>query len=174
MDPETFVFSYEEDTSKRFHLNFFTPGFSYKLMGLVPIRTHFLGVEAPGTIFLLGTDAHGRDLLSRILYGGRISLSVALLGALVAGIVGTTIGSISGYYSGIIDVLLQRLVELVQCFPQLALWMVLSMAFPFYMATFIYSLRYRWYFFIVILAFISSRNTREGIILSKYRIRFSS
>ena len=130
MDPETFVFSYEEDTSKRFHLKFFTPGFSYKLMGLVPIKTHFLGVEAPGTIFLLGTDAHGRDLLSRILYGGRISLSVALLGALVTGIVGTTIGSISGYYSGIIDVLLQRLVELVQCFPQLALWMVLSVAFP--------------------------------------------
>ena len=130
MDPETFVFSYEEDRSKRFHLKFFTPGFSYKLMGLVPIKTHFLGVEEPGTIFLLGTDAHGRDLLSRILYGGRISLSVALLGALVTGIVGTTIGSISGYYSGIIDVLLQRLVELVQCFPQLALWMVLSVAFP--------------------------------------------
>jgi len=130
MDPETFVFSYQEDMSKRFHLKFFTLGFSYKLIGLIPTRIHFFGVESPGTIFLLGTDAHGRDLLSRILYGGRISISVALLGALVTGIVGTIIGAISGYYSGVIDILLQRLVELVQCFPQLALWMILSVAFP--------------------------------------------
>ena len=130
MDPETFVFSYQEETSQRFHLKFFTSGFSYKLMGLVPTQIHLFGVETPGTIFLLGTDAHGRDLLSRILYGGRISISVALLGALVTGLVGTIIGAISGYYSGVVDILLQRLVELVQCFPQLALWMILSVAFP--------------------------------------------
>ena len=115
MDPETFVFSYQEDKSQRYYLKFFIQGFSYKLAGLLPTQVHLFGVDAPGTIFLFGTDAHGRDLLSRIIYGGRISISVSLLGALVTGIVGTIIGAISGYYSGVVDILLQRFVELVQC-----------------------------------------------------------
>ena len=130
MDPETFVFSYQEDKSQSYYLKFFIQGFSYKLAGLLPAQVHLFGVEAPGAIFLFGTDAHGRDLLSRIIYGGRISISVSLLGALVTGIVGTIIGAVSGYYSGVVDIFLQRFVELVQCFPQLALWMVLSVAFP--------------------------------------------
>jgi peptide/nickel transport system permease protein len=70
---------------------------------------------------LLGTDAVGRDILSRLFYGARVSLVIAVLVVIISGVVGIALGAISGYFSGMIDFLIQKLVEVVWAFPPLLL-----------------------------------------------------
>jgi len=130
MNPETYTLKYTENTSKKYRVRFFVHTWKYKLFGVFKSDLHLFGIEKGGTIFLLGTDSQGRDLLSRIIQGGRISILVALLGGFISTVVGSVVGAISGYYSGVMDLLLQRIVELVQCFPQIPLWMALSAAIP--------------------------------------------
>ena len=130
LDPKTYKLIYKEDTSKKHFIKFFVHGWEYKLFGIFKSDLHLFGVEEGGSVFLLGTDAHGRDLLSRIIYGARLTLFIALLGTAISGIVGTVLGGISGYYAGVLDIVIQRTVELVRCFPELALWMALSVALP--------------------------------------------
>jgi peptide/nickel transport system permease protein len=81
-------------------------------------------------MFLLGTDKMGRDLLSRIIYGGRISLSVGLLGIAISFIIGIIIGGVSGYFGGVVDLIIQRIIEFLRSIPTLPLWMALSVALP--------------------------------------------
>lgn len=76
-----------------------------------------IGASSPSADHWLGTDEQGRDLLSRILYGGRVSFTVGLLATAVALIIGVTVGSISGYIGGKLDRLLMRTVEIVQALP---------------------------------------------------------
>lgn len=129
-DPNTFKRIWVEDTEQLFSIHFFVRGDYYKLLGIFPSNIHLFGVEKRGRIFLFGTDQYGRDLLARILMGGRISLLVAFLGAFFGIIVGSIIGGISGYYGGRADMVIQRVIELLQTFPQIPLWMILSVAFP--------------------------------------------
>lgn len=81
-------------------------------------------------MFLLGTDKLGRDLLSLIIFGARISVSIAVFGALVSALLGSVIGAASGYYGGVFDMLTQRLTELLLSFPALPLFMAVSVAIP--------------------------------------------
>jgi peptide/nickel transport system permease protein len=111
-------------------INFFVQGAEYKFLGLVDTNLHLFGVAEGGTIFLLGTDELGRDLFSRILYGGAISLSIGLLGVFASFILGAVLGGISGYYGGIIDVIVQRVIEFLLSMPTIPLWMALSVAVP--------------------------------------------
>ncbi|WP_453990461.1 oligopeptide ABC transporter permease [Bacillus nitroreducens] len=74
-------------------------------------------LKAPGSEYLLGTDRYGRDILTRLLYGGRVSLTVALASVLGAIIIGTTVGAIAGYFGGIIDAILMRLVDVIISIP---------------------------------------------------------
>jgi peptide/nickel transport system permease protein len=83
-----------------------------------------------GQLFLLGTDRLGRDMLSRILYGARISLTVGLLGITISIVLGMLIGGIAGYYGGWVDSFVQRSIEIIRSFPELPLWMALSAALP--------------------------------------------
>lgn len=78
-------------------------------------------LEPPSAAHLFGTDDLGRDILSRVLWGGQESLRVAFLGVLVAGVGGTLVGLISGYYGGRVDMVLMRLVDVMLAFPTILL-----------------------------------------------------
>lgn len=122
------------DETQIYPISFFVKGQPYKLLGLFPMDIHFFGVDTnkyPGaTVFLFGTDRLGRDLFSRIIYGGRLSLLLGLVGQFLTLLLGMTMGAISGYYGGTTDILVQRLTEFVGAFPDIPLFMALAAAIP--------------------------------------------
>lgn len=120
---------YLEDTSTIYPIRFFVEGDEYNLLWTIPTRRHLIGVDAPGRLYLLGGDQFGRDIMSRILYGGRISLSVGIIGILISTSIGMLIGGIAGYFGGAIDFGLMRLVELILALPSLYLILVLRQSF---------------------------------------------
>ena len=121
---------YQEDKQSIQKIRFFCKSDPYKFWGHVAASTHLLCPRATGTLFLLGTDRLGRDVLSRIIYGTRISLTVGLLGIIFSFIIGITIGGLAGYFGGWVDNLSQRAIEIIRSFPELPLWMALSASLP--------------------------------------------
>jgi len=120
---------FEENTDQAIPLEFFVTGARYRLFGLLPFRMHLFGAPA-NRIYLLGTDAYGRDQFSRILYGGQISLLAGLLGAGLTLFSGTLIGATAGYYGGWRDGLLMRVAELFVALPWLYLLFALRAFLP--------------------------------------------
>jgi len=146
-DPITFRKAYVMDRNQTIELGFLVAGPAYKLWGLIPMKRRFLGVKQgcstgehaasgaqpaaiPPVWFLLGGDKYGHDLLSRILYGARISLSVGLIGITISFVLGLMIGGISGYMGGAIDTVIQRGIEILNAFPKLPLWLALGAIMP--------------------------------------------
>ena len=128
--PETLRKFYIEDRSQRYAVRLFVRGAPYRFWGLFETDIHLFGVDDGGTLFLLGTDHLGRDLLSRIIYGSRISLTIGLVGVTLSFVFGLVIGVVSGYYGGWIDNLIQRGIEILRSFPSIPLWMALAAALP--------------------------------------------
>lgn len=118
------------DTSVKYPLRFWVAGEPYQLFGFFDLNTHLFGVEGDGAINLLGTDRQGRDLLTRILIGSQVSLTIGLVGVFLSLTLGTVLGVVSGFFGGWIDELIQRVIELVRSFPSIPLWMALSAAIP--------------------------------------------
>jgi peptide/nickel transport system permease protein len=130
-DPETWRITFVENRDEIHPIYFFVRGGEYKFWGLWETDLHLFGVEDPEVVVsLLGMDKIGRDLLSRLIYGSRISLSIGLVGIFLTLVIGAVLGGISGYYGGIIDTLIQRMIEFLRSIPRLPLWMALSAALP--------------------------------------------
>ncbi len=127
-DPKTRQRVYIEDTSKRYPIKFFVrrPEASYKILGLFKSDLHLFGVDEPARIFLWGTNNLGKDVFSRVLYGGQVSLTIGILAVWVAFFLGLFFGGLAGYYGGWVDELIMRFVEVLDAIPGLYLLIVLS------------------------------------------------
>ena len=127
-DTQTLELIFTEDPSRRYPITLFHHGDPYHLLGLIPGNVHLVGSDGP--LYLAGTDRMGRDLLSRILYGGRVSLTIGLVGVFISILLGSLLGIVSGYRGGWVDVGIQRIIEIVSSFPSIPLWMALAAALP--------------------------------------------
>lgn len=123
------VFTIDPET--KIPVGFFVKGYSYKLLGLIPAGRHLFGpVDPAQPMYLLGGDRLGRDLLSRLIVGTRVSMSIGLVGVFLSLLLGVILGGLSGYYGGGVDNLIQRLIEFLRSIPSIPLWMGLAAALP--------------------------------------------
>jgi peptide/nickel transport system permease protein len=130
-NPTTYRMEFVVDTTQRYPLYLLVHGDPYRFWGLFDANVHLFGVKAEGgSVFLLGADRLGRDMLSRILYGARISLSVGLIGVAFSFVLGILIGGLSGYVGGALDIAIQRIIEFIRSIPSIPLWLALSAALP--------------------------------------------
>ena len=118
-----------EDTSVEHPIKFLVKGDEYELFGILNTRYHLFGIEEE-MLYLIGSDKLGRDLLSRIIHGTRMSLSIGFMGVILSLILGIFLGGMSGYYGGKIDMIIQRIIEVLRSFPQIPLWLTLAAALP--------------------------------------------
>lgn len=130
LDMENLQRIYTDDTSDVQKLRFFCRGDGYRFWGLVDSNIHLMCPAEGGQAFLLGTDRLGRDMLSRILYGARISLTIGLIGVTVSFVLGIVIGGLAGYHGGLVDLIVQRVIEVLQSIPSIPLWLALAAIMP--------------------------------------------
>jgi peptide/nickel transport system permease protein len=129
-DPQTLQRVFVLVKTQKYPVHFLGRGEPYALLGFIHTNVHLLSVDKDGPLFLLGTDDLGHDLLTRILYGSRISLSIGLVGVALTFILGMLIGGISGYFGGIVDTVIQRIIDMIVCIPTIPLWLALAAALP--------------------------------------------
>jgi peptide/nickel transport system permease protein len=137
IDPIT-LRNYYLKTSGTTKLGFFVKGEPYKMWGLIPSDRHIFGVrdaasdsvDHPNTFYFLGADKYGRDIWSRLIYGARVSLSIGIVSIISTFLLGAVIGGISGYVGGRADNLIQRVIEVINSFPQLPLWLAFAAVLP--------------------------------------------
>ncbi|MBS3650113.1 ABC transporter permease [Pseudaminobacter sp. 19-2017] len=130
LDMDTLKRNYTDDTNDVQKLRFFCSGDPYEFWGLVPGSFHFVCPAKDGQFFYLGTDRLGRDVLSRIIYGARISLTIGLLGVTFSFVLGVIIGGLAGYHGGTFDLIVQRIIEVLQSLPSIPLWLALAAIMP--------------------------------------------
>jgi len=127
---ETMQRNYTPNEKKIIKLNFFCSGETYKFWGFYEADNHFICADIKKPVFLLGSDRLGRDVLSRVIYGARISLTIGLVGIAISFTLGIIIGGLAGYYGGVVDIVAQRIIEVVQSLPTLPLWLALAAIMP--------------------------------------------
>ena len=110
---------YKQDRTKKYYIKIFP--FAGK---------HLFGTDNGGEIHLLGTDINGRDVFSRLLFGGRISMTVGFLSLFIVFPIGLLYGGISGYYGGFIDTIMMRFAEAVMAIPSFYLLIILAAILP--------------------------------------------
>ena len=159
-DPETNERRWKEDRSKRYPIVLLAKGQEYKALWLFSTEVHLFGLgtpvpeevqpqpepdvpdafgfgmgppdeeTVPARVYLFGADARGRCLFSRICYGSRVSMSIGLLGSAITFVLGMFVGGVSGYFGGKIDVVIQRVCEMVMMIPGFYLMLALRSALP--------------------------------------------
>ncbi len=129
-DLETLKPIYKRDERKVLPLRFFCSGDTYKFWGIWEGSFHIVCPPKKGPFFLLGTDRLGRDIFSRMIYGARISLTIGLIGIAISFSLGIVIGGIAGYYGGLTDMIVQRIIEVLQSLPSIPLWLALAAIMP--------------------------------------------
>lgn len=122
--------TYKEDFSICYPIKFFVDGNERKILFFFKTKKYLFGVDMPASIFIFGTDTYGRDIFSRLLYGGRISLSISIIGVLISFVFGIITGGFAGYFGGLTDHVLMRMVEILMVFPSFYLMLSLRAMFP--------------------------------------------
>jgi peptide/nickel transport system permease protein len=127
----TLRMEWQIDEGQKIPLRLLALGYEWEALWLVPTRRHLIGPADPDdTVHLLGTDRLGRDQWSRLMYGTQVSLSIGLVAVAISTVLGIFLGGISGYFGGLLDLFIQRLIELLQSIPPLPIWLALTAALP--------------------------------------------
>jgi peptide/nickel transport system permease protein len=132
-DMKTFKIAYVPDPNRKLKVVLFAHGYPYNLFGFIPTDIHLVGLQTPQPIdgiFFLGTDQLGRDLFSRMMVATRISLSIGLVSVGLSLTLGVLLGGVSGLYGGIVDTVIQRVIEVIRSIPTIPLWMGVAAALP--------------------------------------------
>jgi peptide/nickel transport system permease protein len=132
LDMETSKISFTPDGSKQ-HLGLFVRGFEYKMFGFDALQSdlHLFGPkDKEGQVFLFGSDTMGRDVLSRVIYGARFTLSLGLIGVILSVVLGIILGGLAGYYGGWTDWVVMRVVEFILSLPSIPIWLAMAAALP--------------------------------------------
>lgn len=129
-DEELMQTVFKLDRSKKYYLKFFARGEEYDFLGVIPMNRHLVTVDSDGRLYLFGGDINGRDVFSRLLFGGRISMTIGFLALLVLFPIGLLYGGISGYFGGIIDTIMMRFAEAVMSIPSFYLLIILAAILP--------------------------------------------
>jgi peptide/nickel transport system permease protein len=130
-NPETLLIEFGEDTETMYPIQLFVPGVSYKFLSIIETDIHLCCItDTDGTRYLMGSDRNGRDMLSRIIYGTHVSMSIGLVGVELSLVFGILLGGLSGYYGGWVDDIIQRLIDYLRSIPSIPLWLAWSAALP--------------------------------------------
>lgn len=129
-DNENLRIVYNLDRSQKHYVKFFAKGQPYKFIGIIPASRHLVTTDSDGRLFLLGTDINGRDVFSRLLFGGRISMTIGFLALFVLFPIGLLYGGIAGYFGGIVDTLMMRFAEAIMSIPSFYLLIILASILP--------------------------------------------
>ena len=132
-DPATLQVHYAPNQNKNIPVRLFATGYPYKVLGLIPTDIHLIGTRggpAESSLFLLGTDDQGRDIFSRLIVASRTSLFIGLAGVTLSLLLGILFGGLSGFYGGVVDLVIQRIIEVMRSIPTIPLWMGLGAALP--------------------------------------------
>lgn len=129
-DNENLRIVYNLDRSQKYYVKFFAKGQPYKFLGIIPASRHLVTTDSDGRLFLLGTDINGRDVFSRLLFGGRISMTIGFLALFVLFPIGLLYGGIAGYFGGIVDTLMMRFAEAIMSIPSFYLLIILASILP--------------------------------------------
>ncbi|WP_127753235.1 ABC transporter permease [Devosia sp. 1566] len=131
IDPVALRRTFVVDEEARLPVRFFAESEPYLLAGFIPMSIKFMGVENPrDPFYILGADRLGRDMLSRLIHGTRISLSIGLAGVVMSLFFGVVIGGFAGFYGGWFDSAVMRVVEFIRSMPTIPLWLGLAAAMP--------------------------------------------
>jgi peptide/nickel transport system permease protein len=123
--------SFVPEPERRIYLRLLGRAEPVRLAGLITIERRLLAPAEPGERFyLFGADRLGRDMLSRVIHGARVSMSIGLVGVAMSLLLGLTLGGISGYYGGLVDMVIQRVIEFILSLPTIPIWLGLTAALP--------------------------------------------
>jgi peptide/nickel transport system permease protein len=127
-NPTTLRMEWRLDEARRIPVRFFVSGYPYRVFGLIPTRIHLLGTapDASGAVHLFGTDRLGRDQWSRLVHGTQTSMTIGLTAVTLSVVLGVLLGGISGYVGGLPDLVIQRVIELLQSLPTIPIWLALT------------------------------------------------
>ena len=132
-NPTTLRMEWQVDPSQTVGVRFFVRGYQYRVLRLFPADIHLVGAAGGSPtdrIHLLGTDRLGRDQWSRLMHGTQTSMTIGLVAVTLSVVLGVLLGGISGYFGGTPDLVIQRLIELLQSLPTIPIWLALTAALP--------------------------------------------